>query len=134
ARDRDRARGGTATAVQLFLHPSYSGRSTLIRYVTREFCRCFCCGAAAVCLSGMVAADAIITAKLVVKFRAMNYKTSFKDTRNVIRRLTMASFRNGVDRHRGGHLPRPTGDRQCLDCFKFRLNRAPLIDYKQLRR
>ncbi|CAK5265479.1 unnamed protein product [Mycena citricolor] len=74
--------GGAATSAQLFINSSYTGRPALVRYVT-------------IWLSGCVAADAIITAILVVKFRTMNAQTTFSDTRNLIRRLTIASLRNG---------------------------------------
>ncbi|KAJ7067383.1 hypothetical protein C8F01DRAFT_1121120 [Mycena amicta] len=71
---------GGATAAQIFINPSYTGRVALGRYAT-------------IWLSASAVADCFITALLVWKFRSI--KTSFSDTKDLLRRLTIASLRNG---------------------------------------
>ncbi|KAJ7614025.1 hypothetical protein FB45DRAFT_885590 [Roridomyces roridus] len=72
--------GGGATASQIFLDSSYTGRQALVRYVT-------------IWLSGCSAADAFITAVIVWKFRTI--KTSFASTQQLLHRLLISSVRNG---------------------------------------
>ncbi|KAJ7701245.1 hypothetical protein B0H17DRAFT_1327751 [Mycena rosella] len=72
--------GAGATAGQIFLDSSYSARVNLIKYVTTW-------------LTGCAAADALITGVLVWKFRSI--KTSFTDTKDLLRRLSIAAVRNG---------------------------------------
>ncbi|KAJ7309413.1 hypothetical protein DFH08DRAFT_1049688 [Mycena albidolilacea] len=72
--------GAGATAGQLFRDSSYAGRFALVKYVT-------------IWLSGCAAADTIITGALVWKFRTI--KTTFVDTKDLLRRLSIAAVRNG---------------------------------------
>ncbi|KAJ7136844.1 hypothetical protein C8R44DRAFT_868943 [Mycena epipterygia] len=72
--------GAGATAGLLVIDSSYAARGGLIKWVT-------------LWLSGCVAADTVITAVLLIKFRTI--KTSFSDTKSLIRRLSVAAVRNG---------------------------------------
>ncbi|KAJ6535661.1 hypothetical protein B0H19DRAFT_1271391 [Mycena capillaripes] len=72
--------GAGATASHIFINPSYSGRDAVVRYVT-------------IWLSGSAAADVIITGVLVWTFRTL--RTNFVNTTELLRRLSIASVRNG---------------------------------------
>ncbi|KAJ7683676.1 hypothetical protein B0H17DRAFT_1204974 [Mycena rosella] len=72
--------GAAATASHIFLNPSYTSRSALVTFVT-------------IWLSGCAAADALITVVIVWKFRTI--KTNFVGTKDLLRRLSIASVRNG---------------------------------------
>ncbi|KAJ7277733.1 hypothetical protein C8J57DRAFT_1713427 [Mycena rebaudengoi] len=72
--------GAGATATHIFINPSYTERDAVVRYVT-------------IWLSGSAAADVIITGLLVWTFRTL--KTNFVSTTELLRRLSIASVRNG---------------------------------------
>ncbi|KAJ7490457.1 hypothetical protein FB451DRAFT_1220126 [Mycena latifolia] len=72
--------GAAATAGLLVIDSSYAARVGLVKWVT-------------LWLAGCVAADTVITGVLVYKFRSI--KTSFSDTKSLIRRLWLSAVRNG---------------------------------------
>ncbi|KAJ6544985.1 hypothetical protein DFH09DRAFT_658171 [Mycena vulgaris] len=72
--------GAAATAAHIFSDSSYTARTALVTYVT-------------IWLSGCAAADTLITGVLVWKFRSI--KTNFAGTKDLLRRLSIASVRNG---------------------------------------
>ncbi|KAJ7243506.1 hypothetical protein C8J57DRAFT_1726006 [Mycena rebaudengoi] len=72
--------GAGATATHIFINPSYTERDAVVRYVT-------------IWLSGSAAADVVITGLLVWTFRTL--KTNFVSTTELLRRLSIASVRNG---------------------------------------
>ncbi|KAF8193833.1 hypothetical protein K438DRAFT_1969135 [Mycena galopus ATCC 62051] len=72
--------GAGATASHIFINASYTGRDAVVKYVT-------------IWLSGSAAADVIITGVLVWTFRTL--RTDFRNTRELIHRLTIAAVRNG---------------------------------------
>ncbi|KAJ7692399.1 hypothetical protein B0H17DRAFT_1061390 [Mycena rosella] len=73
--------GAGAIASLLVIDSSYAARLGLIKWLT-------------LWLAGCVAADTVITTVLVFKFRSI--KTSFSDTKYLIRRLLVAAVRNGA--------------------------------------
>ncbi|KAF7312671.1 hypothetical protein MIND_00281400 [Mycena indigotica] len=73
--------GGCLVASHLINDPTYVGRDSLVREVT-------------IWLSGAAVADLLITVLLVWKFRSL--RSDFADTKNLLRRLTIASLRNGT--------------------------------------
>ncbi|KAJ7794065.1 hypothetical protein B0H14DRAFT_3497389 [Mycena olivaceomarginata] len=72
--------GAGATAGTLIMDTSISGREALVKWVTMW-------------LSGCIAADTFITFILVIKFQSL--RTAFVDTRDLLRRLSLAAVRNG---------------------------------------
>ncbi|KAJ7701376.1 hypothetical protein B0H17DRAFT_1045206 [Mycena rosella] len=73
--------GAGVSAGLLVIDSSYAARPGLIKWVT-------------LWLAGCVGADTVITAVLVFKFRSI--KTSFSDTKDLIRRLWVSAVRNGA--------------------------------------
>ncbi|KAJ7848357.1 hypothetical protein B0H14DRAFT_2768096 [Mycena olivaceomarginata] len=72
--------GAGITVGSLFLDSSIHARDALVKWVT-------------VWLAGSIAADISITAIFVIKLRTL--KTDFRGTSSLIRRLSLASVRNG---------------------------------------
>ncbi|KAJ7701377.1 hypothetical protein B0H17DRAFT_185750 [Mycena rosella] len=73
--------GAGVIASLLVIDSSYAARPGLIKWLT-------------LWLAGCVGADTVITAVLVFKFRSI--RTSFSDTKDLIRRLWVAAVRNGA--------------------------------------
>ncbi|CAK5270629.1 unnamed protein product [Mycena citricolor] len=72
--------GAAATGGLLVIDASYAARAGLIKWVT-------------LWLAGCVVADTVITVVLVAKFRTM--KSTFQDTKSLLRRLSLEAVRNG---------------------------------------
>ncbi|KAJ7728806.1 hypothetical protein DFH07DRAFT_850779 [Mycena maculata] len=72
--------GAGATAGLIVIDSSYSAREGLVKWIT-------------LWLSACSAADTIVTTVLVIKFNTI--KTTFTDTKSLIRRLSIAAVRNG---------------------------------------